>query len=212
MSKSREHILNKLQNNHSPFPMMTEVDTYLPMVKLQDTDPDSLLTRFKSEAEKLSCRVTLCDNENEAEKAILSTIANEKLVDCWTKENLPLKNLHHLLQSNEIKIESENEKIRIGITGVSAALAATGSIIITSGKGGHRSASLLPEIHIALLKKQQIFADFESWLKEQREKGKEDFIKPSNIVLISGPSRTADISMELVLGMHGPKELHIIIF
>ena len=39
-----------------------------------------------------------------------------------------------------------------------------------------------------------------------------DLTDPSNVVLISGPSRTADIAMELILGMHGPKELHIIVF
>ena len=48
--------------------------------------------------------------------------------------------------------------------------------------------------------------------QECRKKGLEDFTNPSNTIVISGPSRTADISMELVLGMHGPKEQYLIIY
>ena len=67
-------------------------------------------------------------------------------------------------------------------------------------------ASLLPPIHIAVLRSEQIIKDLESWVALQQ-----DFGEASNIVVISGPSKTADIAMELVLGMHGPQEVHLLL-
>ena len=211
MSNSRDDILSKLKNNVAPFPEKSQVENYLPMVKLDKKDTTSLLEFFKSEAEKLSAQVTICTSEKEAQKTLFKIIGNKQQVNCWSSENLPIKNLCETLKDNGIEI-TQQESARFGITGVSAALAATGSIVLRSGKGRQRTASLLPEVHLALIKKGQIFADFESWIKDCRHKGIEDFLNPSNIVVISGPSRTADISMELVLGMHGPKEQHLIIF
>ncbi len=211
MSNSRDDILNKLKNIAVPFPEKSRVENYLPMVKLDKKDPASLLEYFKSEAEKLSAQVTICTNEKDAQKTLFKIIGNDQQVNCWSSENLPIKNLYQSLEDNGIEI-TQQESIRFGITGVSAALAATGSIVLRSGKGRQRTASLLPEVHIALIKKGQIFADFESWIEDCRCKGIEKFTNPSNTIVISGPSRTADISMELILGMHGPKEQHLIIY
>jgi L-lactate utilization protein LutC len=57
----------------------------------------------------------------------------------------------------------------------------------------------------------QILATLEQWISRQRANGLSAFQQISNIVIVSGPSRTADIAMELILGMHGPGELHIVI-
>ncbi|NDJ54030.1 MAG: lactate utilization protein, partial [Chloroflexi bacterium] len=74
-----------------------------------------------------------------------------------------------------------------------------------------RSASLLPTMHIAIIRQEQIVPNFEAWAEQQRADEFEGFRQASNIVAISGASRTADIAMELILGMHGPAELHIVI-
>ena len=152
MSNSRENILNKLKNKPKPFPEKVRVENYLSMVKLEKKDPDSLLEYFKSEAEKLSSQVTICSSEVEAEQTLFNLLENEQQVNCWSSENLPIKNLFQSLGNKGINI-SENEDVRIGITGVQSALAATGSIVLASGKGRSRLASLLPEVHIVLIKK-----------------------------------------------------------
>jgi L-lactate dehydrogenase complex protein LldG len=91
--------------------------------------------------------------------------------------------------------------LRAGITGALGAIADTGTLVLPSGEGRPLSASLLPEIHIAVIRASQIVRSLEEALqmKEVRE--------AASVVLISGPSRTADIEMTLTIGVHGPKEL-----
>ena len=81
MSNSRDDILNKLRNNVAPFPEKSRVESYLPMVKLDKKDPTSLLEFFKSEAEKLSAQVTVCTNEEDAQKSYITT--NLSHVELW---------------------------------------------------------------------------------------------------------------------------------
>ncbi|MCH8822741.1 MAG: LUD domain-containing protein [Planctomycetes bacterium] len=96
-----------------------------------------------------------------------------------------------------------------GITDVDAALAETGSIIISSGAHRSRGSYLAPPLHIALVRTSQILADLidyfdckNDWLDEPNQ---------SATVLISGPSKTADIEGILITGVHGPGMVHIII-
>jgi L-lactate utilization protein LutC len=92
-------------------------------------------------------------------------------------------------------------QILVGVTKAVCGLADTGSVLIADGKGDPLMASLLPEIHIAILKSSDIFPslpDAMPLIKDTRA-----------AVFITGPSRTADIEMTLTIGVHGPKELHI---
>ncbi|MCP5101116.1 MAG: lactate utilization protein C, partial [Chloroflexi bacterium] len=79
------------------------------------------------------------------------------------------------------------------------------------GNGRYRTTSLLPPVHIAIMTTDQISPNLESWLANQRAETPDLFKNASNIAIISGASRTADIAMELILGMHGPGKLHIIL-
>jgi L-lactate dehydrogenase complex protein LldG len=66
------------------------------------------------------------------------------------------------------------------------------------------TASLLPEIHIVLLREEDIYQDLNAvFVQEQVRKA------PAGVV-ITGPSRTADIEMTLTIGVHGPGELHVL--
>jgi L-lactate dehydrogenase complex protein LldG len=94
----------------------------------------------------------------------------------------------------------------MGISGVDYALADTGSLVVISAPGRARSASLVPPIHVALVKPEEVLADLNDLFPLLKERG----TLSSAIAFITGPSRTADIEMTLVVGVHGPQELHVI--
>jgi L-lactate dehydrogenase complex protein LldG len=100
--------------------------------------------------------------------------------------------------------------VRVGITGVEAALGATGSLVMSALPGKPRSVSLLPHVHIAVLTEAQILPHFEAWIAQVRT-STDSFRQTGNHIIITGASRTGDIGFELVLGAHGPAVLHVII-
>ncbi len=105
-----------------------------------------------------------------------------------------------------LSVEKEaDEAIRAGITGALAGVAETGTLVIPAAEGRPLSASLLPEIHIAILRAGDIVANLETAFQRP-----EVSASPAT-VLVSGPSRTADIEMTLTIGVHGPGELHVFV-
>lgn len=93
----------------------------------------------------------------------------------------------------------------VGISSAGAALAETGTLVIHSGPRRSRLATLLPPVHIALLPTERLTTDLFTWVASQP-----DF--PANLVLVSGPSKTADIEQTLAIGVHGPKRLIVILY
>jgi L-lactate dehydrogenase complex protein LldG len=87
------------------------------------------------------------------------------------------------------------------VTKAVCGLADTGSILEADGEGFPLHASLLPEVHIAILKKSVILPSLEEAMNLVRE--------TKAAVFITGPSRTADIEMTLTIGVHGPGELQV---
>src|SRR5262249_36441833 len=93
----------------------------------------------------------------------------------------------------------------VGITGVQALVAETGSVILSSSPDEPRSLSLLPPVHIAVAAESQIVAD----LFDLFDIFSQSLVLPSCVSLITGPSKTGDIELRLVTGVHGPGELHV---
>jgi L-lactate dehydrogenase complex protein LldG len=209
---SRNTILKKLRAAQKPFTEIPEVQQRQNMVKLPDTSPDALAERFVLEAKKLGCSIYAVNDDEEAIEQILALVKSEKTVSAWDEAYLPVKGLATALEKSGIRAAGANEtSVKYGITGVDSALAATGSLVLISGQGKYRTVSLLPEAHIMLVKAGQIIPDLEAWFVQQRQKGLDDFRRAANTVIVSGPSKTADIAQELILGAHGPKEIHIIL-
>jgi L-lactate dehydrogenase complex protein LldG len=94
--------------------------------------------------------------------------------------------------------------VPVGITSADVAIAATGTVVVTHGDGRPRSASVLVEDHIVLLPADRIVPS----LADGFERVDWD---TSNVVAITGPSRTGDIESILTLGVHGPRRLHIVV-
>ena len=97
---------------------------------------------------------------------------------------------------------------KLGITGAFCALAENGTLMLLSGENTHATTSLLPENHVAIVAASRIVRTMEDgWDLLRRECSG----LPRQVNFVSGPSRTADIEMTLVLGAHGPFRVHVIV-
>jgi L-lactate utilization protein LutC len=95
----------------------------------------------------------------------------------------------------------------VGLSGADAGLAETGSIVVTSGPGRGRLASLLPPVHVAVLRRGAIVFSLPMLIAARPEL----VTAGANFVCITGPSRTADIEHVLARGVHGPKDIHVVL-
>jgi L-lactate dehydrogenase complex protein LldG len=108
---------------------------------------------------------------------------------------------------DRLRAAQELAGIGLGLTGARAAIADSASMVLASGPGRGRLVSLLPPVHVAILRQRVIRPTLAALIADEPrllEAG-------SNVVLISGPSRTADIEMTLSHGVHGPKHVHVIL-
>lgn len=128
-------------------------------------------------------------------------------------EFLQSRNINHIhLEPNVLDEESlakagitvsreVNAAIRVGVTRSLCGLADTGSVLEADGEGGKLYASLLPEIHLTVLRESDIYPSLENALHLTRG--------TKSAVFITGPSRTGDIEMSHTIGVHGPGEVVI---
>ena len=110
-------------------------------------------------------------------------------------------------QNVEVMKDALVHHIDAAITGTVGAIAETGSLVLRPDPQEPRLMSLLPPIHVALLDQAAIH-DTLAGMMEQEQWAKS---MPTNLLLISGPSKTADIEQTLAYGVHGPKELIVLI-
>ena len=211
MNKSREIILERLKNNTNET-SHTKVDI---TKKTYDWSKEEIISK-------------LSENLQSA-KAETYLLSDAELID-WLNEELPKRGINNLLMgssiakqiskdiNNEIEVlkyddpyESWSEKLfnetDASITTTIGAIAQSGSIVLHPTPEEPRLMSLVPDIHIALVYEDTIYETFEQIITNQY------WVKnmPTNALLISGPSKTADIEQVLAYGVHGPKELIVLI-
>jgi len=100
------------------------------------------------------------------------------------------------------------ERADLGVTSADALVAATGSVSLRSDHTGSRTVSLLPRIHLCVAPADRIVASTADVLRVLA--GHDDLL-PSNLVLVTGPSRTGDIEQILTKGVHGPVAVHVVL-
>jgi L-lactate dehydrogenase complex protein LldG len=97
---------------------------------------------------------------------------------------------------------TENE---VTVSRAAYGLADTGSVVLAAGPDEPRARSLLPPVHVTVLDAERILPGLSELF---RELGGE---LPSSLAIVTGPSRSADIEQKLVIGVHGPGEVHIVV-
>lgn len=125
------------------------------------------------------------------------------------------RNIERLLHLTDLEIEElsitpnahDIFRFDVGISAAQAAIAETGTLVLDSTRERNRLVSLVPPVHIAIIRASQIYRTLSEVLTFMRETKE---VSPA-VTFITGPSRTADIELTLAIGVHGPQELYVII-
>jgi L-lactate dehydrogenase complex protein LldG len=104
-------------------------------------------------------------------------------------------------------LRAECASAQYGITSADYALADTGTLVMLASPEEARLVSLLPPVHIAVVPRAKILTGLDELFSIMPRPGD----VTSSMVLITGPSRTADIEQILVRGVHGPGEIHVVV-
>ena len=126
--------------------------------------------------------------------------------ESWRTEPEPLPKLRPYDRRVE-DFKQELFDMDAAVTAAEGAVAETGALIVRPTPEEPRLMSLVPPVHIAVLPAGRIYGTFAEAIESQNWAAG----MPTNALLISGPSKTADIEMTLAFGVHGPKELVVII-
>ena len=114
-------------------------------------------------------------------------------------------------QADHEEMVARLAKCGVGVTAADFAIAETGTIVLSSDEPNALLVSLLPPVHIAVVRSEQMIATIDEAI---RKTGSEQMARANptrSVTLITGPSRTSDVELVLSIGVHGPKELHVII-
>lgn len=231
VTSSRELILNKLraarQSGALSLPeVQPRPEHYLPVAQVGDTSPDGLLARFTAELTRLSGEVFVAEGDDAAREKVVELLQahQAKHILAWHFTHIPVKKLRAAIEEVGIKIAqpathdefrseilSLCEGAKVGLTGADAAIAATGTLVVSAAPGKGRIPTILPPVHLVVITLERLVPRLEDWVAIQRANGLEAVRAASNFCFISGPSRTGDIEMELVLGVHGPGKVQVVV-
>jgi L-lactate utilization protein LutC len=92
-----------------------------------------------------------------------------------------------------------------GVSRASFALASTGSVVLLASPDEPRAASALPEVHVTYVRRDAILADLAALFAAIGDD------LPTAVAVVTGPSASADIGQRHLVGVHGPREVHVVV-
>ncbi len=186
----------------------------LPEITVPDT-----AARFSTEFEAIANPVYHPNSMEDVREYVLNLAAKWKEYPVAISDGLPSEVAGWLMDEGFDVISPSNDgdnrnaiaQCGVGITGCDWAIAETGSIVLRSGPGHPRLHSLLPEIHLALIPENNILPHISSLGPKLESVLTQEATTPSCVNVITGPSRSADIALTLIKGVHGPRDVFAII-
>jgi L-lactate dehydrogenase complex protein LldG len=201
-------------------------DEYLPVTVIEDTSEDGLIERFCAELKRLSGEPHVVGDEAAAREQIVALLRDNGVQQmiAWDFAQIPVSGLGEAIRAARIEVLhpdthdefraetlSTAETAQISLTSADYAAAGTGTLIFTAAPGRGRIPTVLAPIHLAVIRAAQIVPRVEDWVKRMRADDLAAIRRSANVCFVSGPSRTGDIEMELILGVHGPGRLIVVI-
>jgi len=181
------------------------------------SDERSLVETFKQQLESVGGHCIVVSDESELTTALKHVVAELEANGLETRR-VALSDSRLLAvimrdletQGHQIAVTpsaSDLFQFDVGITSAQAAIAETGTLVLEQARERNRLVSLLPPVHIAIVNARDICAT----MSEAITRARNESDTSSAITFITGPSRTADIELTLTIGVHGPKELYVLI-
>jgi len=165
-----------------------------PPVLLREGAHETLLEQFVAAFEALAGHAVVVTTAAEANAAV-KTIVNGRTFAASSK-----------MGGGEFSRDA-CATVDVGITSADYALADTGSLVLLTESAESRLLSLLPPCHIAVIGRSKIVPSLDDVFRTRALPGETS----SAVTIVTGPSRTGDIEMRLVRGVHGPGEVHVVI-
>ncbi len=182
---------------------------------MNSKDNAHLVEQFKESAGLVSAIVTQVETDTDVIDYVSALLSEKKYSDIKIAApefsdsfhlELNVKVPDAVIIKNELGAHSEG--IPISITRAEFGIAETGTLVINSKDIDRRLATMIADIHVCLISESNIVATLDDIVDELNEV----LSQPSEyLAFITGASRTADIERVLVVGVHGPLELHILI-
>ena len=182
--------------------------------ELPDPGHDDLLALFRTRAQGVSAVVHGPVGRHGVERVVAGIASGHGASTFVAWDDLPAPGVFSTLEAAELTripaSEGQLERYRqvdLGITGADAALAESGSVVLVHGPGRPRLASLVPDVHVAILETGRIHPGLAHWAHAHPDL----VASTANLVVVTGPSRSADIELRLNLGVHGPRHVHVVL-
>lgn len=216
--EAREAIMQSIRSNlaasegiaHTEHTIVPEYGE--PVLEAEALSP---IERFRERLESVGGHCDIVKNEDEAARALSAIVTDLQTRNAAKRialsDALVLSRLTRDIAAAEIDVcpaPADLFNYDVGITMAQAAIAETGTLVLEAERERHRLVSLLPPVHIAIIHSRDIVFTIGDALSQLHDEPRQ---MSRAITFITGPSRTADIELTLTVGVHGPKELHVIV-
>lgn len=206
---AREKILKSIQSNLARNVIKTPEENYAERKQAHlipefiQCDQNALVKLFIEKANAASTKVLRCQSSELALEIKKLVTADDKVRMAPELSNIKWQDL-------DAQFGTACESDTISITSAFFGIAETGTLLCLSSPTTPTLLNFLPEKCVMILHEKNIVASYEDAWQKVRDINKHDVL-PRNINFITGPSRTGDIEQQLLLGIHGPRELYIIL-
>ncbi len=206
-----EEMLESVRTALGRRPAANGTDTPPPRIRIPQAEAEPRIDSLFAAVSKLAGKVYRADSAEDARKYIAALVSGcvavasnaQVLRDCGITALPEVRSGF----GSEAELRAACASADVGITGANYALADTGTLVLFSSRDEARMVSLLPPVHAAVVARDRILTGLDELLTVVPHPAEVS----SSMVLITGPSRTADIEQILVRGVHGPGEIHIVV-
>jgi len=167
----------------------------------------NLLETFQESLEQVGAKCTFVEGESEAGHRLREIIKDLSASEILVSDSELVHRIVNAAELDALEDASRDElfAMEVGVTSAQWAIAETGTLVLESGSERHRLVSLVPPVHVCIIRASSIRQSMAESL---------ELVNPDadpTITFITGASRTSDIELTLAIGVHGPGELYVIV-